>query len=202
MYQQNASLCTSCMWVSSSVSHSMTHQWPQFPMFGCISRMPVYVHHSCEWVLVYLIQWPINELSFQCIPSILTLTAMLQFVNHLESSAWNNQQSSAETVNHPVLYWQHLKYQPFYKLISLSSVKFSTGIQDDWVKVRHLVHDSHMWTHAKILASLSVSSGFSKDQQALKPNKVLIIWPNTTYRSHILVFYYRQHVLSIIYMEK
>jgi hypothetical protein len=63
--------------------------------------------------------------------------------NHLDSSTWNNQQSSAETVNHPVLYWQHLKYQPSYKLISLSSVNISTGIQDDWVKVRH-VHDSHM----------------------------------------------------------
>jgi hypothetical protein len=61
---------------------------------------------------------------------------MLQFANHLDSSAWNNQQSSAETVNHPVLYWQHLKYQPFYKSISLSSVKISTGIQDDWVKVK------------------------------------------------------------------
>jgi hypothetical protein len=66
------------------------------------------------------------------------------------------------------------------------------------VKVRHLVHDSHMWAHAKILVSLSVSSGFSKDQQALKPNNMLIIWPNTTYRSSTLVFYYRvQHVSAV-----
>jgi len=150
--------------------------------------MPVYVHHSCEWVPVYLIRWLVNDLSFQCISSIFTLTAMLQFANHLDSSTWNNQQSSAETVNHPVLYWQHLKYQPSYKLISLSSVNISTGIQDNWVKVRH-VHDSHMWTHVKILASVSVSSDFSKDQQALKQNKVLIIWPNTTYKSSTFIFF-------------
>jgi len=160
--------------------------------------MPVYVHYSCEWVPMYLIRWLINDLSLQCIPSILTLTAMLQFANYLDSSAWHNQQSSAETVNHPVLYWQHLKYQLFYKPISWSSIKTSTGIQDDWMKVRHLVHDLHMWINAKILASLSVSSGFSKDQWALKPNKVLIIQPNTTYRSSTLVFYYRLQYVSAV----
>ena len=160
--------------------------------------MPVYIHHSCEWVPVYLIRWLINDLSFQCIPSILTLTAILQFSNHLYCFAWHNQQSSAEKVNYPVLYWQYLKHQSFYKHISSSSVKISTGIQDDWVKVRQLVQDSHMWTHAKIFASLSVSSGFFKDQQALKPSKVLIIWPNTTYRSSTTVFYYRlQHVSAV-----
>ena len=137
-------------------------------------------------------QWQFPTYSFH------SLTAMLQFASHLDSSAWHNQQSSAETVSHPVLHWQHLKYQPFYKPISWSSKKISTGIQDDWVKVRHLVHQSHMWIHAKILAALSVSSGFSKDQWALKPSKVLIIQPNTTYRSSTLVFYYRLQYVSAV----
>ena len=115
--------------------------------------MPVYVHYSCEWVPVYLIWWLINDLGFQHIPSILILTAMLQFANHLDSSAWHNHQSSAETVNHPVLYWQHLKYQPFYKPISWSSIKISTGIQDDWVKVdiQYMIHTCEsmpkFWPH-------------------------------------------------------